>query len=121
MKRSNLVLVIDDDPAIVDAVRMLLELDGFATEGYSGSDVLGVITRLRPDLILLDVWLSGTDGRAVCQTVKRHATLNDIPIILISAGKDLSESAKNAGADDFIEKPFDMDTLLEKVHRLLSV
>lgn len=119
MKRSPLVLVIDDDPAIVDAVRMLLELDDFATEGYSGSDIMGTIEELQPDLVLLDVWLSGTDGRAVCQAVKHHATLQATPIILISAGKDLSESAKNAGADDFIEKPFDMDALLQKVHQLL--
>lgn len=120
MENKDLVLVIDDDKAIVDALSMLLEMEGFCAQGFSGGDVLKQIKTVQPDLLLLDVWLSGQDGREICRKVKADALIGTLPIILISASRDLATTARQAGADDFIEKPFDMDVVVAKVRRLLE-
>lgn len=117
---TDLVLVVDDDQAIVDALCMLLEVEGFTAEGYSGGDVIETITSRQPDLVLLDVWLAGEDGREICRTIKNDPLLANLPIILISASKDLPTGALKAGADDYIEKPFDIDIVSSKVRRLLE-
>lgn len=120
MENQDLVLVVDDDQAIVDALRMLLELAGYSAEGYSGGNVLDQIKKIQPDLLLLDVWLNGQDGREICRRVKADSAIGTLPIILISASRELASTAKLAGADDFIEKPFDMDVVVDKVRRLLE-
>lgn len=117
---ADLVLVVDDDQAIVDALCMLLEMEGFNAKGYSGADVLESIKTLQPDLVLLDVWLSGQDGREICRTIKSDPLSANLPIVLISASRDLPTSAKQAGADDYLEKPFDMDVVVAKVRQLLE-
>lgn len=68
-----------------------------------------------PDLILLDIWMAGSDGRTICKSLKNHKLTRHIPIIIISANKDTNKIAKEAGADDFMTKPFEMDDLLTKV------
>jgi DNA-binding response OmpR family regulator len=118
--KHDLILVVDDDPAIVEALQMILDLEGFTTEGYSGTKVLQKISAVQPDLLLLDVWLAGEDGRKICQTLKSDSLTATLPVILISASRDLSETAASVAADDFIEKPFDMDDVITKVKRLLE-
>ncbi len=120
MSASDVVLVIDDDPAIVDALRMLLELEGIPTKGYSGGSILDVVKKVKPSLLLLDVWLAGQDGRKLCGSIKSDQELGATPIILISAGGNLSSSAALAGADGFIEKPFDMDVVVSTVKKILT-
>ena len=108
-------MIADDDRAIVDAVQAMLEFGGYEVSfTYDGATILGLQENL-PELILLDIWMSGTDGRDVCKALKKHALTKDIPVIMISASPDLEDSAKDAGADDFLEKPFDMDDLFEKI------
>ena len=108
-------MIADDDHAIVDAVQAMLEFGGYnPSYTYNGSTILEMRDDL-PDLILLDVWMSGTDGRDVCKALKKQANTRNIPVIMISASTDLENSAKEAGADDFLEKPFDMDDLLSKI------
>ena len=114
-------MIADDDHAIVDAVMAMLEFGGYDVGfTYNGATILDMTENL-PDLILLDIWMSGTDGRDVCKSLKMQASTKDIPVILISASTDLENSAKEAGADDFLEKPFDMDELFEKIDRHLNL
>lgn len=109
------VMIADDDHAIVDAVQAMLEFGGYeATFTYDGATILDMKENL-PDLILLDIWMSGTDGRDVCKALKQSDHTRNIPVVMISASTDLDKSAKEAGADDFLEKPFDMDELLIKI------
>ena len=109
------ILVADDDPAIVESVKMLLEDEGYDVETtVNGGTVTDARVEL-PDVILLDIWMSGQDGRTICQTLKSGASTKDIPVIMISANRDARELARAAGADDFIAKPFDADFLLEKI------
>ncbi len=114
------VLIADDDPGIVDAVMMMLEFyDYEASYVYDGAELLHFTGNL-PDLILLDIWMAGTDGRDVCRALKARADLKNIPVIMISASKDISESALAAGADDFLAKPFDMEELISKIETMLD-
>src|SRR5205823_11331591 len=72
-----------------------------------------------PDLIILDILLSGKDGRAICYKLKGQSETRHIPIIMISAHPDAEQSVTAVGADDFLAKPFDVDTLLAKVAKYL--
>ena len=113
-------MIADDDKAIVDAVEAMLEFGGYeVTYTYNGATILDLRENL-PDLILLDIWMSGTDGRDVCKALKKRERTSGIPVIMISASPDLENSAKEAGADDFLEKPFDMDDLFGKIDLHLS-
>ena len=109
------ILVADDDPAILEAVQMILELEGYVVETSTDGETIYKMKKNYPDLLLLDIWMSGQDGRELCKFVKKDPQTKHIPVILISASRDIRQSAKEAGADDFIPKPFEMDHLLNKV------
>ena len=118
--RAKRIMIADDDPGIVDAVEMLLEFEGFEVSStVDGSTVLDM-KREYPDLLLLDIWMSGEDGRDICKRMKSDVSMRGIPIIMISASKDIKESAMDAGADDFLAKPFDMQDLLTKIDKLIG-
>jgi len=108
-------MIADDDPAILDAVGILLEFEGYDVKGSpNGAELLKMNTEF-PDLVLLDIWMSGSDGRDICRHLKNNPRTSKIPVLLISASKDIEHSALEAGADDFLEKPFDMTVLLDKI------
>jgi DNA-binding response OmpR family regulator len=109
------IMIADDDPGIVDAIEMLLEFEGYkVTSTVDGATVLDMKEDL-PDLLLLDIWMSGEDGRDICKKLKQIASTKNIPVIMISASRDIKESAMAAGADDFLAKPFEMNDLLQKI------
>lgn len=113
-------MIADDDPGILDAVEAMLEYGGYEVSSTSnGATVLEMRDNF-PDLLLLDIWMSGTDGRDVCKKLKQEERSRHMPIIMISASTELEKSAKEAGADDFLEKPFDMEELLQKIDACLS-
>ncbi len=117
---SYKILIADDDPAIVDVLRLMLELEGYeVTHTYTGDILLNLIDQV-PDLILLDINLGGHDGRELCRALKNADETKAIPVLMISANYNIGSSAKNSGADDFVPKPFDMDVLLGKVAALLA-
>ncbi|HWW39607.1 response regulator [Pedobacter sp.] len=120
MNTQKKVMIADDDPGILDAVEAMLEFGGYEVSSTSnGATVLEMHDHL-PDLLLLDIWMSGTDGRDVCKVLKKQEDTKNIPIIMISASTELERSAKEAGADDFLEKPFDMEVLLGKIAHFLK-
>jgi len=109
------IMIADADPGIVDAIEMLLEFEGYrVTSTVDGATVLDMKDEL-PDLLLLDIWMSGEDGRDICKKLKQIDTTKNIPVIMISASRDIKESAMAAGADDFLAKPFEMSDLLDKI------
>jgi len=114
------ILVADDDEGIVDAIMMILEVMGYDVEfTYDGGAVVDAVKN-KPNLILLDIWMSGHDGRDICKLLKADPQYQQIPILMISASRDIRQSALDAGANDFMEKPFEMDALLNKVKELLN-
>lgn len=118
--KSPKVLVVDDDPDILDAIAYTLEDAGYTvttTEKGEYAESLHDKNGGLPDVIVLDVLLSGKDGRAICKKLKSQKKTEKIPIIMISAHPDAERSTKEVGADDFISKPFDINLFLEKVKK----
>lgn len=117
---SKTVMIADDDPGIVDAIEMLLSFEGYRVRSTTdGATVLNMENNL-PDLLLLDIWMSGEDGRDICKKLKNDAVTKNLPVIMISASRDIKESALAAGADDFLAKPFEMKELLKKIKILTA-
>jgi DNA-binding response OmpR family regulator len=116
------ILVIDDDPDILDALRFLLEDAGFTVITSQNGEYAEKLIKAKilPQLIILDVLLSGKDGRDICTLLKKNPSTRYIPIIMISAHPNVEKSIIGAGANAFIAKPFDVDDLLQKVGNLLK-
>ena len=117
-QQAKKILVVDDDPDILDALRFMLEDSGYevkTSEKGEYAENLHDTNGGLPDVIILDVLLSGKDGRLICQKLKSQEETQRIPIIMISAHPNAKQSVTAVGADDFIAKPFDMDELLAKI------
>ncbi|XCB30654.1 MtrAB system response regulator MtrA [Arcanobacterium hippocoleae] len=109
------ILVVDDDPGISEMVAILLESEGYtATVCANGAKVLPIFRAEHPDLVLLDVMLPGLDGVSVCRGLREES---DVPIIMMSAKTDSTDVIKGleAGADDYVTKPFDNSVLLARI------
>ncbi|WP_379084871.1 PleD family two-component system response regulator [Pedobacter sp. UC225_65] len=120
MNKQKRITVADDDPGILDAVGMMLEMEGYEVNAtLNGHTILNFEQEL-PDIYVLDIWMSGTDGRELCKKLKSEELTKNIPVILISASNDLKRSAETAGADDFLAKPFEIDMLLSKIEKALT-
>ncbi len=112
------VFIADDDLDILDAVEIVLSDEGLLVETTTrGDDAL--THEPLPDLFLLDIWMSGQDGKEICLALKKNERTKHIPVILFSANKDTEQIAHSAGADDYLLKPFDIDELTNKINALL--
>jgi DNA-binding response OmpR family regulator len=112
------ILVVDDEPAIVDLIKINLELEGFETLScHSGKQALKLAQAANPDLILLDIMMPDMDGFEVCKSIQ---DLN-IPIIMLTAKNDIKDKlyGLELGADDYITKPFDGRELLARIKTIL--
>ena len=121
MGDTKKILVVDDNPAILDALRIMLEEEGYEVETTVDGATLKDLKEHLPDLLLLDIWMSGVDGRDICKALKSSAATKQIPVIMISAAKDIEQIAKDSGADDFISKPFQMANLLAIVAKHVNL
>ena len=117
------IYVIDDDTDLLKVVKSLLIKKGFDVYTFADWEIANNSMRIfEPQLILLDVFLSGIDGLDVCKKLKASPFTKHIPILLISAYPRIAESAiHDYGADDFIAKPFEVSELIMKVHSVLSM
>ncbi len=109
------VLVVDDDPSISEMIAILLESEGYEVSVCAnGSNVLPLFRAEHPDLVLLDVMLPGLDGVSVCRQLRDES---DVPIIMMSAKTDSVDviAGLEAGADDYVTKPFENSVLLARV------
>ncbi|MFO0937739.1 MAG: response regulator [Gemmataceae bacterium] len=113
------VLLVDDDPEIVELINKALEDDGrFEVRiAANGFDAGMMVKEYRPDLIVLDVMLPDINGKEVCHRVRADSNLEEVRIICISGmiEDDKIQELRLAGADDFIHKPFDVDVLIERM------
>lgn len=116
------ILIVDDDKDLLTVVKSLLYSKGFDVFVHSESgNLLEVVKSYRPQLILLDVFLAGVDGLEICKRLKSFPYSRHIPIIIFSAFPRIAESAiYEFGANDFIAKPFEIDELIKKIHKVLS-
>ena len=116
------IYVIDDDKDLLHVVKSLLLKKGFNVSTFIEWSLADeAIKSIEPQLILLDVFLSGVDGLDICQKLKASPSTRHIPIVLFSAFPKIAETAiHDYGADDFIAKPFEVNDLIKKVHSVLS-
>jgi len=116
------ILIVDDEPTNVDVLSQELEEEGYnLLTAYDGEEALIKVQEHQPDLILLDVMMPKVDGFTVCRILKGSGKTVLIPVILLTAlrGHEDRVQGIEAGADDFISKPFDGDELLAKIRSLL--
>ena len=117
------ILVVDDDPGILGALRMLFEGEGYRVETRAKGDDVEALQDgpgPLPDVIVLDVLLSGKDGRTICRALKAQEATRRIPVVMISAHPAAEQSAREVGADAFVAKPFAIDDMLDTVAALLA-
>lgn len=118
-----LVVLVDDEPNIREALSFMLEMEGFAVAtAENGEQGLDLIRRLRPPVVLLDAMLPQLDGFSVCRQLKADAATAATCVIMLTAlGQRADrERALAAGADHYISKPFDEDELLALLRRLTA-
>lgn len=118
--KNKTILVCEDDEGISDIAEIVLTDNGYSVvKLHNSTNIFSTIEAENPDLVLLDLWVPGISGEEVTRTLKADPTKQHIPIIILSANKDGLAIAKNAGADDFLQKPFDIDALEKKVGQYL--
>lgn len=109
------LLLIDDDEDISAMLYLLLRTRYDVAVINKSEDIFQKIRSFEPDIILLDVFLKGYDGRVICKQLKFHPASKHIPVIMVSGHEDISDTALRCGADDFISKPFDSKDLIQKI------
>jgi DNA-binding response OmpR family regulator len=117
--QNKLILVVDDDPGILEALQALLTYAGYEVITDTGETLYEKIQTYQPDLLLLDILLSGQDGREITKRLKSQKETRHLPIILLSAHLHAATDAQIFGADDFVPKPFKMGDLLAKIVKYL--
>ncbi len=115
------ILVVDDDPDILSVMEILLSMKGFTVDVTAkGDNTFAKIETFHPDLVLLDVLISGHDGRKICKQIKENQQLKHLPVIMLSAHPGAAASISDYGADGFISKPFDVEILLKQINKHLE-
>lgn len=117
----NKVLIIEDNPELLESLSMILQFQDYQVLAKSDtSQVWEEIDHFNPDLLLLDVWLEPVSGSQIAQKIKSSESMEDLPVILISAADNLEALSQKAKADDYLKKPFDLGELLEKIDYYLN-
>ncbi len=124
---SKKILIVDDELNM----RMLLKetLDEFEDKGVelllaeNGKDAIEFVRTEKPELVILDVMMSGMDGFEVCNTIKNELGMKDVYVLMLTAdGQEFNrQKSKEAGTDIFMTKPFDPDEIAEKVAQILKI
>lgn len=120
-KNHKKILVIEDNEEVLDGIKSILEYCEYPYEGVTRFDeeVYKKLKDGRYSLIILDVMLSGNDGRDLVKELKSSEETSQVPILMVSAYPNVRTSVKKAGADDFLKKPFGLNDLKQKVEQIL--
>ena len=115
------VLIIDDDPDVLENLKLILSEKGFEIDTLtSPSELYFRILSFDPHIILLDVNLDNSDGRNICKGLKNHFRTTNIPVILFSGEHNLKDHYKECMAEDFFEKPLDITKLVDRLNEFFS-
>ena len=116
------ILLIDDDPDVRVMMGKMLYKEGYEVDTAAGrEEALSKLNVTKPAVILLDVLLSGSDGRELCREIKEDKNLKHIPVIMFSGHPGAALKFEEYGADDFIAKPFNIEALLDKLTQQTSI
>jgi len=115
------ILVLDDNQDILDIVHETLAYEQFEVKSITrGIEVLPMIRDFEPDLVILDYRVSGANGGEICRQIKAHPQFNSIPVIIFSAYINKDSELLAYGCDAIINKPFDLNELVDKVNNLVD-
>lgn len=125
---SKRILIVDDDPDLVESVTMILEAKGYSVlAAYGGLEGLARARAEKPDLIVLDVMMPDKDGYEVCKILKADQELADIPVLLLTAvishiatTRYTQQMGMETEADDYMDKPVEPSELVQRIEVLLS-
>src|SRR5467141_4005052 len=113
------VLVVDDEAHIVELARLYLSREGYEVEGVGdGTQALARFAQIKPDLVILDIMLPGTDGLSICKEIRKQS---QVPIIMLTARDEVTDKVVGleVGADDYLTKPFHPQELVARAKALL--
>ncbi len=116
------ILVVDDEPALLDLLKEHLTMEGYTVDTAPSGEYALDLMRIRPpDLVILDIMLPGIDGYEVCTRMQSDPKLQDIPVIMLTAKSLTSDlvAGYESGAEDYVTKPFDIDELLIRIRARL--
>jgi two-component system response regulator MprA len=114
------VLVVDDEPAVREALRRALELEGYSVElAQNGAEALRLVNAIEPDMVVLDVLMPEVDGLAACRRIREEGSR--VPVLMLTARAGVGDRVDglDAGADDYLVKPFALEELLARIRALL--
>lgn len=115
------ILICDDDLGISEVIKIILDEHGYITTVINnGEGIKEIVSEFKPNLVLLDLWLPGVNGKAIVRFLKKDAATKSIPVVVVSALSDCMEIAQKIGADDCLCKPFEMQELVAKVKKYTS-
>lgn len=119
MQKKISILIVDDDEEIGFMVKMMLEHKGFSVAVLErDKEVEKTILDKKVDLIILDMLIADVNGTDVCARLKNNPVFSHLPIIIATALPDAEQISREAGANDFLAKPFEMTDLISKINRL---
>ena len=120
VENAKKVMIIDDNEDIITMIKTILVMKGYKVFIKMNLDnVENSINEISPDLIIMDMLLSGIDGREICRSLKNDNRLASIPVLMISAHPNAKEECLNAGADMFLGKPFNLKDFFQAVEKTL--
>jgi len=116
------ILIVDDEPHIVNLIKLTLGEDYDFFEAYSGLEAIKLAKREVPDMVILDLMMPNIDGYQVCTEIRSYANTQNIPVMILSAKGQIVDKFKsiNVGADDYMVKPFEPAELVRRVKMNLS-
>ncbi|MFL5788337.1 MAG: PleD family two-component system response regulator [Flavisolibacter sp.] len=121
MIKKNRILIIDDDPDIRSLMDIALKREGYVVETASKKEeVMEKLEQFQPSVVLLDVLLSGSDGRTICKEIKESDRSKNITVIMVSAHPGAADNISSYGADDFIAKPFNVNDVLTRLNDIFE-
>lgn len=115
------ILVVDDDSGIGEMLKTLLEFYEYeVTVTPKPEETESLIVQEDIDLVMLDMLISGVNGTDVCARLRKNPETKDTPVLMMSALHDAGKKCREAGANDFIAKPFEMEDLVAKIEEILE-
>lgn len=116
------ILIVDDSKDILEGMKMFLEIKNYQVKTISNAKTIKEdIASFNPDLLILDIYLSGFDGRQLCKTLKTEKDTKHLKIILFSAASNALEDYGFYGADECLEKPFGLNDISDKIESVLQI
>jgi len=124
MKDKKRILIVDDEPNIVNLVKLSLNQEKYdINEAYSTRDAMKAVKNRIPDIVVLDLMMPGVNGYEFCQALRGNPETKNIPVLILSAKSQMDDKlhAIDVGADDYVTKPFDPTELVRRIKLNLNI